>query len=179
MKEFLTKLSLLILGLVFLWPVNLLAWEEEPEPFSLNELNKFIADLPQFSQWAQKEFREPGTTKLPGIPLAVTLDKETKTFLIQMGWKPERFFYILSHVYAGLSSEDVVVAQIESELELIKNNFSLPQEQKKQLLDILKKDIEKTQKAQATYMLPLQEQRLIDSKRKQLLDLFVKIGLIQ
>ena len=118
------------------------------KPFTGTELNKFMADWPGFSKWAEsigKKF-DHAATPMAGMQYG----KDIQDYLTGKGWQTERFFYILSHVAYGLSALQTqqampeVVAQLEAQKKQIMESPDIPESQKQTLLSQLDESIKQT-----------------------------------
>ncbi|MBG3876182.1 hypothetical protein FVW20_03845 [Desulfovibrio oxamicus] len=75
----------------------------EQPPFDNAELTRFIDDFPRFRDWVKRAGEAPhpsvGADGLPGFEYSAPAAAE----LERMGWKPERFFFIMGRSAAALA----------------------------------------------------------------------------
>jgi len=109
-------------------------------PFNLKELDKFLADFPGFVRFSEEQGEAIGADTRPGMWTSLKMNDEIKGFLDKKGWDFERFFYMASHVTAGLMAAEVraqgpeIIAQMEAQMAAIANNPQIPDAMKQQLM---------------------------------------------
>ncbi len=146
-------------------------------PFNEAELNKFAAEWPLFVRWAHQKGEAFEKIKDPSAMQAAALGQEVKNYLQNRGWQPERFFYVASHVAAGLMAAEAgpastqAAVQLEAQRQVILNNPQLSEVQKKQILAQIDQAIAEAKKADQTAAaeIPAQEMSLIQTHRQRLL----------
>jgi hypothetical protein len=119
---------------------------DEFEPFTGEELTKFMADWPAFSQWAESTGQKYDPTAAPAP--GTNYGSELQEYLTGRGWKTERFFYVLSRVAYGLSAMQTqqtvpeVVSQLQAQKDQIMANPDIPESQKQALISQLDQSIQ-------------------------------------
>lgn len=152
---------------------------DKQKPFTAAELRKLKSDWPQFIKWTQKKGEKYELDKNPDSWAAMRFSKDVMAYLEGKGWKPERFFYVASHVSAGLAMITMsefapqMIAQLEVQKEMIKNNPQMTPAQKQQMIDQINISIAETKKAHQpmTEELPPQELKLIEAERQELMEM--------
>ena len=118
--------------------IPFLALAQDDQPLTKPELDKFIADTPDFINWAEKQ--EQLADKDIGEMAA---DKMIRDYLSKKDWNPERYFNVFSRVAMGvqllqrkpIGAEEK--AMIEAQIESIKKNTALSPEAKKEMIDAM------------------------------------------
>lgn len=170
-------LSLMLIA-VFLVSGLSMAWaqQEQQQPFDAKELSKFLGDWPKFKDWAVKQGQDAGVDALQ----AMQFNHSVMNFVKKLGWKPERFFYVMGNVAAGFGALQSKAAssqaseQIKAQREMIMNNPNMTDEQKKQILASM--DQSQQAMAQAQNMsanIPKSEMNLIKAKSEAIKKVFM------
>ncbi|MFH1489936.1 MAG: hypothetical protein ABII06_13620, partial [Pseudomonadota bacterium] len=103
------------------------------------------------------------------------LGKELETFLRGKGWKPERFFYVLGHVGAGIMALEAnqappqAAADLQAQKQAIVNNPHIPPDQKQAILVQIEQGIAQLQQTRQGSDIPSGEMELIKASKDVLL----------
>ncbi|MBF0213562.1 MAG: hypothetical protein HQM00_08360 [Magnetococcales bacterium] len=87
----------------------------EQAPFTKAELDKFLGDYPEFTQWLHKQRAATQAVHTPWILSGMRFDSGFTALLKEKGWKSDRFFYLLNHVNTGLMLAASEKSQAEAE----------------------------------------------------------------
>lgn len=168
---------LLALCLVLL-PGALLA-QSQQSPFTLEELNRFLADFPQFLAHMEEQGHMVENTANPDAWKAAEMRDIYTDYVQSKGWSVERFSYVASHVSQGLVAAEVRTRtpEIESQLaearESIMSNPSMSQAMKQQMLAQLEQSMAQTRELEKTGEdIPQSEMALIQSNKDRIRKVF-------
>lgn len=113
------------------------------QPFTAEELNKFIADVPSLGDLAASTRRHLETSSQSGDPSAMMSPQMCAIFfgdIKEKGWDQERFAYIYAHVMGVMTFLQMekllpkLSPQMAQTQMMIQNNPLFTAEQKKQML---------------------------------------------
>ncbi len=172
MRKILALVGLLtfVPGVVFFVAAQDVAVEE---PFTKGELKRFLADWPAFVSWAENKGEQYQNLEAPGA--GGRWSREMEEYLGGTGWKPERFFYVLSHVTYGMLVVQMqqvpeITSQLKEQMAAVENDPNLPEAQKQVLLSQMGQAVAQTaQLGQHGKDLPYQEIELIKANKEKLL----------
>lgn len=145
----------IVLLAVFALFVNVTYAADAPaqEPFTKAELDKFLADYPEFAAWAQKAGNSlEDVDSSQEVAAAMQYNKEIQEYLEGKGWTADRFFYVLSHIGMGLMRSAMgdgnmsAADQLQMQRDMIANNPAIPENDKKEALAELDEAIAETRK---------------------------------
>lgn len=173
------SLRIVALAAAFLTAVAWSAGAADPKPFTAKELNKLLADYPAFAAFMASEGEAIEQAGRPEAWEGVRVSSRMADYLKKKGWEPERFFYVISHVGAGLvavtleeEAPRVQAGLAEAEAE-IRDNPYFSEEMKKQLLDQMRQSVAEVKKLdQAGKEIPEEELKLIRKNRERILKVF-------
>jgi len=130
-----------------------------PRPFSALELDKFIVDWPRFVGWARERGEDFDRPTSQDEVFEELFSRQASKYILEMGWRPERFGYLLNRVttaLAGMKMEDqaeAVARVVEAERIEIEHNPDLSEGEKRSRLD----QLERTVAEMEAYRLRLKE----------------------
>ncbi|MEO5331769.1 MAG: hypothetical protein H7839_07070 [Magnetococcus sp. YQC-5] len=101
MKKHFVAALLWVLVLSFGSSVGAMEPTEQP-PFNKTEMDKFLTDYPEFTEWLTKQNAHVDTKRNPWIMAGMRFDKAFTARLKEKQWDPDRFFYLLNHINTGL-----------------------------------------------------------------------------
>jgi len=147
----------------------------DPAPFTAAELKKFISDYPAFAAHMEAEGQVIEDAQKPETWEGIQRTSRMMDYLKKKGWEPERFFYVVSHVGAGLvavtleEEAPAVEARFsEAEAEIMGNEY-LSDEMKQQLLSHMRQGAEQVKQLdQAGKDLPASERQLIRKNKDRI-----------
>jgi len=152
---------------------------EDPRPFSGKELDKLLSDLPGFVSFMNAEEKTIGDAGDPTVWQSLQLSRRMLEYLEKRGWKPERFFYVVSHVSVGLAAVTMeenaprVQAQLAESQKAIQENPMISPEMKRQLLDQMQQGAEQTRQMDRVGQdLPAEELALIRKNKARIVETF-------
>lgn len=143
------------------------------KPFTQDELNRFMKDWPPFTQWAESKGEEYDKIQAPAE--GMRWSREMTQYLGKRGWKPERFFYVVSHVASGLAAVEMrqqapgIASQLKAQKAMIESNPDIPAEQKKMMISQMEQAMGQTaQLKDQGKDIPAEEMELIRGNRQAL-----------
>jgi len=154
-------------------------WAKDPAPFNPAELNKFISDYPGFVSFMKTQEKAIEDAGNPDAWQSMQASNRMASYLNKKGWKPERFFYVLSHANAGLAAVTLeeqapqIQSQFSESRKAIQNNPMFSAEMKQQLLAQMQQGEAQAKKMdQMGKDLPPLELKLIRKNKDRLMHLF-------
>jgi hypothetical protein len=133
-----SSITIAFLLLVFIVVPNAgFAQGDDQAPFDWSELSRFMSDYPGFASWLEEAGETYGAMDDPSAIQSMAFSENIQSYLSSLGWEPERFFYILSHVGAGLSAVLMEQAGVDmaAQMAAMQNNPNLTEEQKQQMME--------------------------------------------
>ncbi len=91
MKQLKTILALLA-AIAILAPAA--SAQPKEKPLTDKEVSKLVADWPAVVDWLEKKGKQLEDAGEGGIPQAILMDQEFKSFMSKRGWTIERFAYV-------------------------------------------------------------------------------------
>jgi hypothetical protein len=117
--------------------------KKEQKPATGREMDKLIADWPDFSRWCAERSKKIEDAKDPAEIFAAVKNEDLDKFLASKGWETDRFMYVAGVCSAGTwiaylqSKNPEIAAQFDASIEEVNQNADMPAEDKKQAIATL------------------------------------------
>lgn len=183
MKTFIVSCCVLLVSLTAIGMADAKSSNTQ-QPFTADELDRFIADVPSMSDLAasaqqdmEKNAQSGDTTAAMSTQICSKYSGDIK----KKGWDPDRFYYIYGHVVgvmAFLQMEKLlpkVSPQIAQTQQMIQNNPFFTKEQKKEMLKEMAQEMAegnaglREARAEMAKEVPVPEVKLIRARQDDIL----------
>jgi hypothetical protein len=117
--------------------------KKEQKPATGKEMDKLIADWPDFSRWCAERTKKIENAENPAEIFATVNNNDLDAFLSRKGWEPDRFRYVTGVCSAGTwiaylqSKNPEIAAEFDANIEEVNQNTEMPAEDKKQAIAAL------------------------------------------